>query len=145
MMQTKEEYSKVRDIIAPRRCGKYRYMPRAKRIRKMNKWLNQNRADARLSSFVHNFCRFTSVKINTNIDAREAREGARKLAYFEKRAKFALLRYGIHIFKADIEISASEEKEISEMLARINSHSFNTENSQSAKSKASVRFKGKNE
>ena len=147
-MQTKEEYSRVRDIIYPRRCGNYRYLRREKRIRKMNKWLNQNRADARLSSFVHNFCRFTSVKINTNIDAREMRASARKLAYFEKRARCKLANIGIHLFTlGNITISAQEEKEINSLLARLtNSYSFNAENSKRAPcAPASVRLERKNE
>jgi hypothetical protein len=148
MMQTKEEYQRVRDIIAPRRCGKYRYLRREKRIRKFEKWINQNRADARLSSFTHNFCRFTSIKVKSNIEAHEARAYSRKLAYFEKRARCKLANIGIHLFtQGNITISAEEEKEISFLLARLtNSYSFNAENSKRAPcAPASVRLERKNE
>jgi hypothetical protein len=158
MKQIKEEYRKVKDIIHPRRCGNFRYLPREKRIRKSEKWINQNRADKRLSSFTHNFCRFTSVKFKSNIEAHEEGAKARKLAYFRKRAQYKLAKVGITLFTtATLKISQNEEAEINSLLARLtggkeasrispNSYSLNKEDSLlSTDNSAPVNFEGKNE
>ena len=158
MQLQKEEYQRVRDIVNYRRCGKFRYLTRENRIRKIEKQINQNRADKRLSSSTHNFCRFTSVKFKSNIEAHEEGAKARKLAYFRKRAQYKLAKVGITLFtNSTLKISQNEEAEINALFSRLcgakeasrfspNSYSLNKEDSLlSTDNSAPVNFERKNE
>lgn len=132
MMQNKSEYENVREIIAPHRCGSYRYLPREKRIKKIQKMINQNRADVRACSFTHNLSRFPITHKFTFSTQREEEREARKLAYFKTRASSALAKVGIHIFSlSTLSLSARDEAEISRLMLRL-SHSFSFEDSENS-------------
>lgn len=118
MMQNKNEYVKVKEGKV--RCGKYRYLTAVKRIIAFEKLINKNRADVKLSSFVHNFRRFTSEKyIKPTIH--DEKYYTDKKIRLRKHAEFILLKHKIHIFTSlNISLTKEEEKELTTMLTSIN-------------------------
>jgi len=117
MMQNKTEYEKI-PFSSPRRCGKYRYLPREKRILKMEKMVNQNKADIRVSSFRHNFSRFPNKTTFQYSTLREENRKMHKLAFFQERGRKALAKVGI-ISCLSLTLSPEEEKEVNALLARL--------------------------
>jgi len=133
MLQNKTEYAKVKEKKV--RCGKYRYLTTVKRIIAFEKLINKNRADVKLSSFVHNFRRFTSEKYlkPTIHDEKYYSEKKQRL---RTRAERALMKCKIHIFTPEnLTINNDEEKEINALMARMNFPIHNATDTTTSKSR----------